>query len=238
MKKILSILLVLSLICCLFVGCTEGDGHSNSSQVESKPMTDQEKAVQTAENLIKAVYYEFDLDAAKAYFAESEQLDETWLAMAKIEDDFFGNYIEMENTMAEAKKWMEAIRKIQKDNTSHKILSVEKQDDSYLVKAEIATIDCFANTQLELQRIVSGISTEENVLKIYQELYEEGKITERTSEAEVTDLLTAEVYKLATEAIKDYEFTTVYLTVDLVIFEKDGKWLIDGEKLDFSYRYK
>lgn len=237
MKKILSILLVLSLICCLFVGCTEGDSHSNSSQVESKPITDQEKAVQTAETFIKALF-EHDLEAVKACFAESEQLDEIWLDIVKIEDDVFELVGGMENATAEVEKMIQVLIKLQKDNTSHKILSVEKQDDSYLVKAEIATLDYYANTQLEIQRIISGISTEENVLKIYQELYEEGKITESTSSAEIMDLLTAEVYKLATEAIKDYEFTTVYLTVDLVIFEKDGKWLIDGEKGDFSYRYK
>lgn len=215
MKKLLSVLLIIVL--ALFaVSCDESEKSSEQAEVEK-----------TAKAFMDA-YMELDGEEIKKHVVDPDDvpefLDRELLlsSVTGLLPDEFGS------VSNDFEDFMNTIIDTMTKDWSYTIKSTEKTDDGYTVSVEtnVSNLD-----DVDFKGILENVFSDEDVLmSLIMGLYEAGKISDDMTESEMMEAMMPEIFKIATEAVKELEFEMEIKKTELVIVNSDGKWLVDSEK--------
>ena len=121
-----------------------------------------------------------------------------------------------------------------KNSLSYEILSVAEEDKKYAVSVKIAYMD--ENADFASLLGLNEDTGTEIATNILRPLIESGKITEKTTEQELMDLmidpLVAEITKLIEEGIE--KVGTVEEEISLIVEKKDGAWKVNNSESSFT----
>lgn len=102
----------------------------------------------------------------------------------------------------------------------------------YPVTLNLIAEDTDVDTQFE--ELMEDSMSEEAMQELALELLEEGKITESSSEEEIMKAVFDAILPKMEEAVEKLEWETTSTEGEIVVVEKDGKWVIDVEESTFE----
>ena len=226
MKKLLSILLTFVLMFTLAACSILGNTKDNTKDVEK-----------TVTSFLDA-FTNLELDGIEEYFVDGNKLPE-----AITEFDVDSVLEEMTASMSEELSAYAAdfesiiidmINKM-KEKLSYEIKSIERADkgNEYIVSFDLTTPDV---DNVDFEAIITEKMNETVMNDMIMKMFEEGTISETTSQEEMMDLIMSEVLPVIRDTVTtiDYDVTTEEKEL-IVIESEDGKWLIDAERSDLDY---
>ena len=234
MKKLLSILLAFVLMFSL-VSCGEIKDSDNKEKFKNQEVKKEEKKTdkQLVEETVKGFFddlSELNFGGMKSYLSDSTSLPEEFNAynLDELVDETFSSlpaeaqgYID-EGTV---KTYIESVLNKMKGYISYEIADITKaNDEEYKAVVNLTLPDPESSNANE---VLGEYMTEEGTMTLLQQLYEEGTITEESTQDEILGALMLKIFTVATEAIDEVEFKTVTNSAEYIVVKNDaGKWLI------------
>ncbi len=238
MKKMLRIILCAVLTLTLvfsFVACSD-DAETQKTPEEVTEEVDHKADAKKAVKGFMDAYCEMDIAKMSEYCLDGEAFvndigyetaEEIVLAGMR-ESEVDEEMIQYMNPFAEG------IIDIMKDCVEYKIVEVKEDGDDYVATVEYSTPD-FQQALASLETIMSSEETAALGEEIALELVENGTITQNSTEEEIMEALMNEVIAriLPEIAIEVEAADIVENTVDIKVVEKNGKWYVDQNDVDF-----
>ena len=244
MKKMFGIMLVTAMIVS-FTACGGSDIDKFNEQLPQADVmetkvaqaTPEELATETAEKAMSA-FCEMDLEGMMKVFDTEESAEELPF---KNKEDLYDMFME---TMAEdgdisgfedmIKPLAESVVDAFLNSINYEIKDVAELDGSYIFKIAFSSIN-FDNLP-DFEAVLSTPEIESKVEELAIDLFEKGDITEDMSEDEMMKVMMPDIVDLIEEAVigSIEDMTPVDAEGTLVVYEKDGKWLVNDEKSDFD----
>ena len=132
----------------------------------------------------------------------------------------------------------EGMIEIVSDTVEYKIRSTKKVDDKYIVTVKYTSID-FEQMATYSSEAFSDENSQQMAKELADELVANGTITENSTQEEIVAALISGMTDMVLDELKTEinSFDKVDKTVEITVVEKDGKWLIDEESLDFVGKF-
>lgn len=212
MKRVVALLLTIVLMLSL-CGCTNK----------------LEEAKLTAENFLNA-FCELD----------SEKMAEFTDDFSKLPDDI--KDFDIKKAIAELPEEFKAyssdfeeLFKIVIDNMkgyiSYNIKESEKEDGEYVFKTDITLPD---DDGVDFEKLITDKFDEQTLAGIMTEMFSSGEITTLSTEEEIIGAVMPKVFSLVEGVIKEVKWETKTEEAEIVVINKDGKWLVSAQKSDFE----
>lgn len=239
MKKLLAIMLMAAMVVS-FAACGGSEPAATpGSEVETKVAepTPEELATETAEAAMTA-FCDMNLEEMMKLFDTDESLDSLPF---KNKDDLYDMFMDtlaedgdFDGMEAEVKPLAEAVVDAFIDSIDYEIKDVAELDGSYIFKIDFESIN-FS----ELPDFEAALSTpeiESGIEELALRLFEEGKITEDMLEPEMLKVMMPELMAMVEDVIVGSieDMTPSDAEGTLVVYEKDGKWVVNDKESDFD----
>ena len=206
MKKILSLLIVAVLSLLLFACSTNG----------------KEEAEKTVNGFMDA-FCEFDTEAMKDY------VDDETVVPEEFDNNFDVNKL-LENLPAEFADYEDEFEEIISDllkkitrKVSYEVKEVEEKDGKYIFALDVTVPEVSADLGNVLKESVNS----EAITELVVDKFNSGEITETSTEKDIYRIIMPVVIENMKKSLNNIEFDLETKEKELVVFEQDGKWLID-----------
>jgi len=249
MKKLLAIVLMLAMVVS-FAAC---GGNESSKNFESasgttagdlpaenlavKEVTPEELATETAEDAMTA-FCEMNLEEMMQLFDTNESVESLPF---RNKYDLYDEFMEtlagesgFDGMESEVEPLAKAVIDAFLGKMSYEIKDVAELDGSFSFKIDFSSIN-FDNLP-DFEEALSSPEVEAGVEDLALKLFEEGKVTEDMSEPEMLKVMMPELMAMVEDvivgSIEDMNIVSAEGT--LVVYEKDGKWVVDSEESNFD----
>jgi len=228
MKKLIALLLALM---CAFslVACNKVEDGKDAAANSEAAVNKEDEAKKTVDNFFKALQ-DLDVDAVKDTVVDPDAVklnfdgmtvDEMAAAMPLVD--------ELSAYEAEYKDVLAVFIDAFKAKIEYKIGDTKEKDDTVVVSAEVFLPDFNA---ADVRNILEEGFSSENYTAILEELAASGKISESSTQEEIWDAAVPIALGEIEDEFKNFNFKGETEKLEIIVVEKDGKWLIDYEKSD------
>lgn len=235
MKKLMALLLALVLSFSL-VACgknTEKDDTKEETKATDKAEKDIEEATAVVEDFMDAL---MDLDAKKAakYIDDEDAIPEEFSQYSDALDDVLEGMMSGLPAEVEAyrddiesrmKGFMDKVVAKAKDVMDYEITDVEKDGDNYVFTVSLTAADDASDpfADLDIETFLAEKATE---------WYEDGTITDSSTEEDLFELMIPAMFDYMEEALDDVELETTTNSTELVVVPDGNDWIISADESD------
>jgi len=189
-----------------------------------------EEARLAAEGFLNA-YCEIDLKGMAEFTDDVSKLPEAFIKDFDLEKSLMELPEELKVYEEGFKEIFEKAVGKMKNYTAYNIREAEKDDGGYVFSTDITFPD---SESMNFEKLISDKFNEQTLNELIGDLLSSGKITYESTKEEIIAAMMPMMFDAVKEILDEAEWETKTEEAEIVVINKDGKWLVSAQKSDFE----